>query len=210
MTTALADLVQRNEIFETKMLMLESSVGRRESLKQVFSQFANKSGRLPSVFIDKVPDTKIDLNLSQAIVSTSSALSSSGLLSSHDTLGNREDPNAHPQYILKSGDLITGNIEVQDGVKIDGVDISTHSHTGLDGSQKISGKSIISNSLPSSVVDVDEDVDSPVNLKLIGYSDGGQIGGSSILNANFFWESKDPDQMYEIQITKRDSTTFEE
>lgn len=210
MTTALSDLIQRNEIFETKMLTIESSIGRRESLKQVFQQFSLKSGRGSSVFIDTVPDKELDLNLSQAIVTASAAVSSSNTVSSHGALSNRQDPDAHPQYILKSGDTITGNINVADGVKIDGVDVSEHSHTGLDGSQKIGGKSIVPNSLPASAIDTSQFVEKPLNLRLVGYSDGGQIGDLAIINANFFWESEDPDQMYEIQITKRDSATFDE
>ena len=210
MTTALADLIQRNEIFETKILSLESSIGRRESLKQVFQQFAIKNGRGPSIFLDSVPDKKLDLNLSQAIVSASASLKTSNLTSSHNTLSNRDDPNAHPQYILKSGDKITGNIEVADGVKIDGVDVSAHNHSGLDGSQKIGGHSILPNSLPASAIDIDQFIQKPTNLRLVGYSDGGKIGETAIVNANFFWESEDPNQMYEIQITKRDSATFDE
>lgn len=210
MTTALADLIQRNEVFETRILSLESSIGRRESLRQIFQQFALKNGRGPSIFLDTVPDKNLDLNLSRAIVSASASLQSSGLTSSHNMLSNREDPDAHPQYILKSGDNVTGNIEVADGVKIDGVDISAHNHSGTDGSQKIGGQSILPNSLPASAIDIDQYVQKPTNLRLVGYSDGGQIGETSIVNANFFWESEDPNQMYEIQITKRDSATFDE
>lgn len=211
MTTALADLAQRNEIFERKMLNLESSIGRRESLKQVFKQFSGKSGNTKEIFINRIPNQQIDLGLTQALSSVSEQLSSlSGLSSSHDSLANRDDPDAHPQYVLKAGDTITGDIEVAPGVRIDGVDISSHSHTGLDGSQKISGTSIKPNSLPVSAVNIDEFVDKPIKLKLVGYSDGGKIGDTAVINANFFWESKDPDQMYEIQITKRDSTMFEE
>jgi hypothetical protein len=43
----------------------------------------------------------------------------------------------HPQYLLKTGGNISGDVSVDPNVTIDGVDLSTHSHTGYDGSTKI-------------------------------------------------------------------------
>jgi len=48
----------------------------------------------------------------------------------------------HPQYLLKNNGTITGNIYVNDGIKIDGIDISEHSHTGSDGSKRIKSTDI--------------------------------------------------------------------
>ena len=50
--------------------------------------------------------------------------------------------NDHPQYLLKDGDSITGNITVGPGVTIDNVDVSDHAHTGSDGSVKIKATDI--------------------------------------------------------------------
>jgi hypothetical protein len=211
MNTVLTDLLQRNEIFDKRATDIEQSIGRRESLKQVFNQFDQKSTATSDTYWNKVPDTKTDDILASALVAQveqSSTISS--FSSSHNTLANRDDPLAHQQYLLKSGDTITGNISVKDGVKIDGVDLSSHSHTGLDGSPKIDGSSIAPSTLPATAINLDQEVNKPVSLKLLGYSEGGQIGDVAFLDANLFWQSDDPSQMYEIQITKRDSTTFEE
>ena len=58
------------------------------------------------------------------------------LSSSHSSLDDLGE-DSHPQYLLKDGGTITGNINVNNLVTIDGVDISEHSHTGSDGSKKI-------------------------------------------------------------------------
>jgi hypothetical protein len=133
-----------------------------------------------------------------------------GLISSHNSLSGREEEDAHPQYLLKSGGTITGDILVEDGVKIGGIELGKHAHTGEDGSAKISGKSIEFGTLTSEVVDINEDVPKPINVRLTGYSDSGQIGEQSFLAANIFWESLGDGQMYEIQITRRDGATYED
>ena len=61
--------------------------------------------------------------------------------SSHSELDDL-DQDSHPQYLLRNGGLITGNINVDDFITIDGVDISHHSHNGSDGSVKIKSSDI--------------------------------------------------------------------
>jgi len=211
MHAALTDLLQRNEIFESIISSAEANIGRQESLRQVFEQFSQKSGKTVDPFLTTVPDEETNLSLKKSLEEFATQQNySTSMISTHNTLANREDPLAHPQYILKSGDKITGDIQVGQGVKIDGVIISEHQHTGFDGSAQIGGGSIVPGSLPVSAVDVSQTVEPPKNLRLVGYSDGGTIGEATILNANFFWESQDPDQIYEIQITKRDGIGFDE
>jgi hypothetical protein len=61
--------------------------------------------------------------------------------SSHSLLDDL-DADSHPQYLLKSGGTITGDIYVDTDVTIDGVDISSHSHNGFDGSVRIKSTDI--------------------------------------------------------------------
>ena len=63
------------------------------------------------------------------------------LKSSHSLLQDLEEDH-HPQYLLKDGGRIIGDILVAEGVTIDGVDLNTHAHTGTDGSTKISSLDI--------------------------------------------------------------------
>ncbi|PJF37946.1 MAG: hypothetical protein CUN55_19500, partial [Phototrophicales bacterium] len=74
-------------------------------------------------------------------------------VSSHDDLADAEKDDAHPQYLLKKGDTLTGDIALADGVKIGGVDIATHAHTGTDGTAQIDGSSIKNSSITTSNLD---------------------------------------------------------
>lgn len=58
-------------------------------------------------------------------------------LTSNHSLLDGLDNDDHPQYLLRSGGNVTGNITLEDGVTIDGVDVNLHSHTGSDGSLRI-------------------------------------------------------------------------
>jgi len=60
----------------------------------------------------------------------------SDLVSNHASLDNLEDDH-HPQYLKKDGGSITGDIFVENSAKIDGVHLSTHAHSGADGSERI-------------------------------------------------------------------------
>lgn len=207
METALLDLFHRSEIFDLKIATIEDRIGRRESLKEVFKQLSDKSGVTSSTFISEIPDLPSDGSLVKELKAQNAVQASvSGLFSSHNSLTGRDANDAHPQYLLKTGGEIQGDITVKDGVKIDGVDFSKHSHTGADGSEKIHGSSIQSGTLSSVVVDTDESVSKPVNLRLVELQEGGSDGSSGLFVANLNWDSLDESQMYEIQITKRDST----
>lgn len=63
------------------------------------------------------------------------------LRSSHSQLDDL-DEDAHPQYLRRDGGTITGNIQLAPGASIGGMDIGTHTHSGIDGSAPISAKSI--------------------------------------------------------------------
>jgi hypothetical protein len=202
MQVGLTDLLHRNQIFSLKIETIEDRIGTRESLKQILKQISEKSGIIASNFTETF-DTGADDSLYEGIINSST--SSSQFLSSHNSLSGRELDDAHSQYVLSSGDTITGDITVADGVTIDGVDLSAHNHSGQDGSAKISGSGILEGSLLSEAVDIDESVPKPVNIKVTNFIDGGSYGTTSFLNAKLFWESDDQGQLYEIQITQRDS-----
>jgi hypothetical protein len=63
------------------------------------------------------------------------------LRSSHNDLDDL-DGDAHPQYLRKDGGTITGDIFLEPGVRIAGVDIVGHTHSGEDGSSFVSASSI--------------------------------------------------------------------
>lgn len=201
----LTDLLERNQIFSVKINNIENTIGRRESLKGIIENFSSKSNIKRSPFTDDGVDVVTDEKLAAAL---SGSTVFDEFSSAHGTLVGRAAEDAHPQYLLKAGDTITGDITVKDGIRVDGVDLSAHSHTGEDGSQKIAGLSILDNTLTSSVVDSGEYIDKPMNLRVLsGFEDGGTFGGATFLGANLFWESNNQNQMYEIQIVQRDGAT---
>jgi hypothetical protein len=58
------------------------------------------------------------------------------LSASHSMLDGLDNDD-HPQYLLRDGGRVIGDIHVDPGVKIDGIDISDHTHNGTDGSRRI-------------------------------------------------------------------------
>ena len=47
------------------------------------------------------------------------------------------DGDAHPQYLKLGGGTLSGNLDVDSGVLIAGMNLAAHTHTGLDGSSSI-------------------------------------------------------------------------
>lgn len=63
------------------------------------------------------------------------------LRSSHSDLDDIEE-DAHPQYLRRDGGVIVGNIDIEEGVKVAGMDLSNHNHSGDDGSAAIPANAI--------------------------------------------------------------------
>ena len=112
----------------------------------------------------------------------------------------------HPQYLLRSGGTIFGDIIVEDGITIDGVDISAHAHTGDDGSVKIKSTDIdfnepredsdISNSFSDGVIQVQL---SQFNATI---RQGGIPAVDAVIEINIPDEIKD---IYEFEIIYKES-----
>lgn len=128
----LVDMIQRrNNVSKKFDYFLSISIQRRKYVNYI-DQLSTKGAVKPNVILDIKDDPFEDLFRS-IYVDPSEKTS---LQSSHKNLDNLLDDD-HPQYLLRAGGLIEGNIDVAEGVTIDGVDISSHSHTGDDGSVKI-------------------------------------------------------------------------
>ncbi len=170
-TTALADQLRRNEIFSIYCRDALANLNKRDTYRHYFKQLATKGVKLPNPFVnsstvDQATDVKQSPNpLSQI---TNPTKDSTGTSPSHQDLADRENPLAHPQYLLKKGGTITGDINVADGVKIDGMELSTHKHTGQDGSAQISGSDILPGSITPSNIQPGSSTAVPENLSVFG------------------------------------------
>jgi len=97
------------------------------------------------------------------------------LRSSHNDLDDL-DGDPHPQYIKASGGKITGDIYIESGTKIGGIDFVNHSHNFQDGSSPISADSIDYSSARSSYYESTNEKPYS-NIVLTGFQSTLKIGG---------------------------------
>ncbi|MEY4332045.1 MAG: hypothetical protein RLZZ196_783 [Bacteroidota bacterium] len=111
------------------------------------------------------------------------------LRSSHHDLDDL-DGDAHPQYLRADGGTIKGDIHVENGAKIDGINLANHSHNFEDGSNPISASSIDYNSARQ---DYYENIDNKPysNLVLSSFEAVQKIGGGHEYSATFEIEIDD-------------------
>lgn len=121
--------------------------------------------------------------------------------SAHAMLDGVDLDDAHSQYFLKSGDLLVGDLELEAGVRIDGIIPSTHAHTGLDGSVKIKGSDIEGGTLSVDAVDTGELPTIPTDLKLESFTNKTVPPGFNVIDALISWTGDDT-LTYEVQISR--------
>lgn len=175
-----ADLIERYESFISKTDTIMSLIHEKRRFSSYISQLADKA-----VQKKKILETITEDNygtLFRSIIITNG--SQSKYTSSHTSLDGL-DSDDHPQYLLRSGGTITGNITLEDGVKIGGVSIPEHQHSGFDGSSRISPNSIDYESLRNSS-NRDSYVSKPASVSIDGFVsdiiDGGVPIFDTIIN----------------------------
>lgn len=133
----LADMVQRRSNLKSKFDRLLSLNIQRRKYVSYIDQLSIKANTRPNVIV-KVSEDKYSSIFNRVTIDQSEKQT---LKSTHAMLDGL-DENHHPQYLLRSGGMLFGDIEVNDGVTIDGVDISEHAHTGVDGTHRIKSTDI--------------------------------------------------------------------
>lgn len=133
----LTDMVQRRNNIQSKFdKLLSLNIERKKYISYIDSLAVKANGR-PKIILINVDDKTSEL-LDNIYIDHSKRES---LKSSHDNLDDL-DINSHPQYLLRGGGDIFGDIKVAEGVTIDGVDLDQHAHTGSDGTVKIKSTDI--------------------------------------------------------------------
>jgi len=127
----ISDLVERRNITTSKIENLYQNIVQRR-------KYANYISQLSLIAVKKERIVTQSTNPNYAVLLESLFINQpdNSLKSSHSMLDDL-GADSHPQYLMKSGGSITGDIHTEGEAKIDGVKIATHSHTGIDGSQKI-------------------------------------------------------------------------
>lgn len=112
-------------------------IREKRKYSNFISQLSSKAVKKKNV-LKQVEDNQYENIFKYTTIDTGTNLS---FVSDHARLDGLEN-NDHPQYLLRSGGSIEGEVIVSPGVKIDGVDISDHTHNGSDGSVKIKASDI--------------------------------------------------------------------
>lgn len=136
-TSIMADVVDRHHIVMGKTDTLMQLIHEKRKYANYISQLSVKGLPKPNVLVN-VPDDVYAQIFNGAIIS----LTRKDTVKSDHQLLSGLDENDHPQYLLRDGGKIIGDIEVAEGITIDGVDLNEHAHTGADGSKKISSLDI--------------------------------------------------------------------
>jgi hypothetical protein len=133
----LTDMVQRRNNIQSKFDKLLSLNLQRKKYISYIDSLATKASSRPKIILIKVEDKTSEL-INNVFIDKSKRNS---LKSSHENLDDL-NINSHPQYLLRGGGDIFGDIKVAEGVTIDGVDLDQHAHTGSDGTVKIKSTDI--------------------------------------------------------------------
>lgn len=192
-----ADMMERLRLMSDKIDGLLMLVHEKKRYSSYISQLSAIAVDKPQILITQVNDV-FSTFFRSAYTDSSKATS---YISSHGDLDDLEE-NHHPQYLIRNGGIITGDIKVERGVKIDGVDISRHKHDGRDGSAKIS------------IFDIDysevtpENVVAPLSVKVDKFIPDILKGGVPVFDTVIEIETVDgaPDRYeYEIVYTEIES-----
>jgi hypothetical protein len=133
----LSDMIQRRSNLRSKFDRLTSLNLQRKKYISYIDQLSAKASTRPRILIE-IKEDKTSSIFDRVIIDENR---NQTLKSSHGLLDDLNE-DSHPQYLLRSGGSIFGNIEIADGITIDGVDISAHAHTGEDGSIRIKSTDI--------------------------------------------------------------------
>ncbi len=165
--TALEDQVQRNSNFMDYIMKTMYQIDTRDVYKNYIIQLEGKGKILSSPFIASSTVEQADAILDAPDPLdgiTNPQATSTALRPSHFDLLDRFDDDAHPQYFPRSGGTIIGDVELGEGVKIDGIIPSQHIHNGVDGSEKISGSHIVPGTIVADNISTDSTTATPEDL----------------------------------------------
>ena len=192
----LTDMVQRKQSINTKFDKLFSLNIQRRKYINYIDQLSVKGSSRPKVILN-ISEDKYSPIFDLIYVDPSERKS---LKSTHASLDDLSEDH-HPQYLMRSGGTIFGDILVSEGITIDGVDISEHAHTGLDGSAKIKSTDIDYDTVREEVTLFSEENGTTLALSITNFSSDIRQGGIPVVDA--ILEINIPDDIqnkYELEI----------
>lgn len=163
-TSIHADIIERYSLFNRRIDAAFELIHQKRKYANYIAQLASIAIKKKKVLKDVIKDRYSDLFKSIIINDNRN----NNFISKHQELHGLLE-NDHPQYLLKDGGVITGNINVLDGIKIDGVDLSTHAHNGADGSLRIKSTDIDYESARNINSDLSKAVIKPISVTVDGF-----------------------------------------
>jgi len=214
----LSDLMKRNQIFTEKSGKLLARIGESDIRRKTIKDLSLKGSVPVNPFVSGESDVEIidyyEIEYDgwlyeqqeQATPSYSNpafaTTTRNRFKSQHGALADVGKMDAHPQYLLRDGGSVIGDMYVADGVRIDGVDISSHQHNGTDGSALINGANITPGTLPTAAFDNGDNLDDIADFQLLGYNTTvSLVTGDTSYEATIGWVGEDGKQ-FEIQVAR--------
>lgn len=192
-----ADFLERNNQMYKKFNALIQAIRLKRKYVNYLTQLETKGiNRNPVLLITETDDIQIYKQIFKSTYVDESKRES--LRSAHGDLDDI-DEDAHPQYLRRDGGLITGDINFAEGIKIAGINLADHNHSGDDGSASIPADAIDYVAARASYVQ--NQTDKPYGqLSLVSLEETGLVGGVRQFEA-----------VLEIEIDeeKQDSYEFE-
>lgn len=163
-TSIHADIIERYALLNRRIDAAFTLIHEKRKYANYIAQLANIAIKKKKVLKDVTKDRYSELFKSIIINDNRN----NNFTSKHADLHGLLDDD-HPQYLLKDGGMITGNINVVDGIRIDGVDLSTHAHNGVDGSPRIKSTDIDYDSARNINSDFSRTVIKPISVTIDGF-----------------------------------------
>jgi len=181
LASLLADFKQRKMNAENRIVALLLLIREKRKYVSYVKQMEEKCGvKDDDVFVD-VEDPYFDGVFDNVVQDTEKRET---LNSSHKYFNDLNEDH-HPQYMLKTGGVFLGDIQLGEGVKVAGLDLANHSHSGTDGSSSIRASSIdyFQDRENSSAFFLDG-TENEATLSVDSYSPKIQIAGQPLVDAS--------------------------
>lgn len=215
MSFAIADQFRRKSSFDGYVTRLLDKLENQTHLRIAMHKLAEKGKPIPKsgprIMVTESPPAPVVEHFSDVddghyvYPNPDDYVDKTDLLSPHSALHGLEQDD-HPQYLMKSGGVVTGHVTLGEGATLDGIVPSLHRHTGEDGSPQIHGTDIIGGTLSDEVVDETRMPPTPTDLEFVSFR--GSVN-SGLLDATFAWKG-DPRYTYEMQIARVEMESEEE
>lgn len=203
--TVISDQSRRRKIYHNKTNKIFENVQVRDYHRKRIHELASKGKPVPQAgprILIQAFETPSEVEFFDVVYPEKVNPSEPTVTSNHGALEGLETGNDHPQYLLRTGGTMSGDIAFADSATIDGVHPSTHAHTGEDGSAKISGSSILGGTLSEETIDKTQKPATPDNLQILELKEVIVPPGLTTFTATLRWDGSSDAADFQVQITE--------